>query len=63
MRAAVDEAMTLGCADAAAVRHLVEVADLTHALTRYTSWSPGHASNARAGDDGLRWAARPGADA
>jgi transposase len=31
VRAAVDEALTLGCADAAAVRHLVEAADLTHA--------------------------------
>ena len=31
MRAAVEEAITLGCADAAAVRHLVEAADLTHA--------------------------------
>ncbi|MGA2157452.1 MAG: hypothetical protein ABSH37_23835 [Bryobacteraceae bacterium] len=31
VRAAVEEATTLGCADAAAVRHLVEAADLTHA--------------------------------
>ena len=31
VRAAVEEALTLGCADAAAVRHLVEAADLTHA--------------------------------
>jgi transposase len=31
VRAAVEEAITLGCADAAAVRHLVEAADLTHA--------------------------------
>jgi hypothetical protein len=27
----VEEAITLGCADAAAVRHLVEAVDLTHA--------------------------------
>jgi hypothetical protein len=31
VRAAVEEALTLGCADAAAVRHLVEAVDLTHA--------------------------------
>jgi hypothetical protein len=31
VHAAVEEAITLGCADAAAVRHLVEAADLTHA--------------------------------
>jgi hypothetical protein len=31
VRAAVEEAITLGCADAAAIRHLVEAADLTHA--------------------------------
>jgi len=31
VRAAVAEAITLGCADAAAVRHLVEAVDLTHA--------------------------------
>jgi hypothetical protein len=31
VRAAVEEANALGCADAAAVRHLVEAADLTHA--------------------------------
>jgi hypothetical protein len=31
VRTAVEEAITLGCADAAAVRHLVEAADLTHA--------------------------------
>jgi transposase len=31
VRAAVDEALTLGCADAAAVRHLVEAAGLNHA--------------------------------
>jgi len=31
VRAAVEEAITLGCADAAAVRHLVEAVDLTHA--------------------------------
>ena len=31
MRTAVEEAITLGCADAAAIRHLVEAADLTHA--------------------------------
>jgi len=31
VRAAVEEAIALGCADAAAVRHLVEAADLTHA--------------------------------
>jgi hypothetical protein len=31
VRTAVDEAITLGCADAAAIRHLVEAADLTHA--------------------------------
>ena len=31
MRAAVEAAITLGCADAAAVRHLVEAVDLTHA--------------------------------
>ena len=30
VRAAVEEASALGCADAAAVRHLVEAADLTH---------------------------------
>ena len=30
VRAAVEEAITLGCADAAAVRHLVEAVDLTH---------------------------------
>ena len=30
MRAAVEEALTLGCADAAAVRHLVEAVELTH---------------------------------
>jgi Mu transposase, C-terminal domain len=31
VRAAVEQAIALGCADAAAVRHLVEAADLTHA--------------------------------
>ena len=31
VRAAVEEAIALSCADAAAVRHLVEAADLTHA--------------------------------
>jgi hypothetical protein len=31
VRTAVEEAITLGCADAAAIRHLVEAADLTHA--------------------------------
>jgi alanine racemase len=31
VRAAVEEAIALGCTDAAAVRHLVEAADLTHA--------------------------------
>ena len=31
VRAAVEQAISLGCADAAAVRHLVEAADLTHA--------------------------------
>ncbi len=30
VRAAVEEAITLGCADAAAIRHLVEAADLAH---------------------------------
>ncbi len=31
VRAAVEQAITLGCADAAAVRHLVEAVDLAHA--------------------------------
>lgn len=31
VRAAAEEALALGCADAAAVRHLVEAIDLTHA--------------------------------
>ena len=31
VRTAVEEALSLGCADAAAIRHLVEAADLTHA--------------------------------
>jgi transposase len=31
VRAAVDQAVTLGCTDAAAIRHLVEAADLSHA--------------------------------
>ncbi len=31
VRAAVEEALALGCADAAAMRHLVEAAELTHA--------------------------------
>ena len=31
MRAAVDEAVTLGCADAAAIRHLAGAAELAHA--------------------------------
>lgn len=31
VRAAVEQAVGLGCADAAAVRHLVEAADLAHA--------------------------------
>ena len=31
VRAAVDEAVTLGCADAAAIRHLAGVAELAHA--------------------------------
>jgi hypothetical protein len=31
LRAAVEEAIALGCADTAAVSHLVEAADLTHA--------------------------------
>jgi len=31
VRTAVEEALNLGCADAAAIRHLVEAADLTHA--------------------------------
>jgi hypothetical protein len=30
VRAAVEEALALGCADAAAVRHLVEAAGLNH---------------------------------
>jgi transposase len=34
VRTAVEEAIALGCADAAAVRHLVEAADLTHARDR-----------------------------
>jgi hypothetical protein len=31
VRAAVEEALNLGCSDAAAIRHLAEAADLTHA--------------------------------
>ena len=31
VRAAVEEAVTLGCADAAAIRHLAGAADLAHA--------------------------------
>ncbi len=31
MRAAVEEALTLGCSEAAAIRHLAGAADLTHA--------------------------------
>ena len=31
VRTAVEQAVSLGCADAAAVRHLVEAANLTHA--------------------------------
>lgn len=31
VRTAVEQAVSLGCADAAAIRHLVEAADLTHA--------------------------------
>ena len=31
VRTEVEEAISLGCGDAAAVRHLVETADLTHA--------------------------------
>jgi len=31
VRSAVEEAVSLGCADAAAIRHLIEAADLTHA--------------------------------
>jgi hypothetical protein len=31
VRTAVEEAVSLGCTDAAAIRHLVEAADLTHA--------------------------------
>ncbi len=31
VRAAVDEAVTLGCADAAAIRHLAGAAELAHA--------------------------------
>jgi hypothetical protein len=31
MRAEVEEALTLGCSDEAAVRHLVESVNLTHA--------------------------------
>ena len=31
VRTAVEEAIALGCADAAAIRHLVEAADLAHA--------------------------------
>jgi len=31
VRAAVEEAIALGCADAAAIRHLVEAVDLAHA--------------------------------
>jgi len=31
VRAAVEQAITLGCADAAAVRHLAEAVNLTHA--------------------------------
>jgi transposase len=34
VRMAVEEAIALGCADAAGVRHLVEAADLTHARNR-----------------------------
>lgn len=30
VRAAVEEAVSLGCADAAAIRHLIEAADLAH---------------------------------
>lgn len=36
VRTAVEEAITLGCADAAAIRHLVETADLTHARSTIT---------------------------
>jgi transposase len=39
VRAAVEEAITLGCADAAAVRHLVEAVDLTHARDTLTGKS------------------------
>ena len=33
VRAAVEEALNLSCSDAAAIRHLAEAADLTHALS------------------------------
>ena len=35
VRAAVEEAITLGCADAAAIRHLVEAAGLAHARREF----------------------------
>jgi hypothetical protein len=47
VRGAVEEALALGCADAAAVRHLVEAADLTTRVTRSSSCTLWHASNAR----------------
>jgi len=31
VRLAIEEAVRLGCADAAAIRHLITAADLTHA--------------------------------
>lgn len=46
VRAAVDEAVTLGCADAAAIRHLAGAAELSHARGALIELGSCHASNA-----------------
>jgi hypothetical protein len=63
VRAAVEEAIALGCADAAAVRHLVEAADLGHARNALIELGELARFERPASDDRLRWLARPGGGA
>ena len=59
VRAAVEEALALGCSDAAAIRHLVEAVDLAHARSAIIELGALVAlRTSTAGDHRLRWAAR-----
>jgi hypothetical protein len=59
VRAAVEEAIMLGCADAAAVRHLVEAVDLTRARGTDRTGRAVTLRTSGAGNDRLRWPAQP----